>query len=560
MKNAIKPINKNSIFYKSLRKFTLIIIIPFLILSCIFGIYYYGNFKNNYEKLFYDRFRETEEKFKNVFESTEHIFNLMLASENPASVINSSDGTPAATDAAVKRLRNTLSIYSSLSGDILGITIYNFKTGDFFSTNEPSQLPELPNSKYTSASTGYIVKTSDITSNSPSFGICYNIYSPDGNNCIVTFIINPQIFGNESDDTPSYTYIYEKNGNVIFSSEVGSDFFYRDATPQKISRNGSIMYLSYEYNDFCIQSASRYNLYDMARPIFFAVIACLLISILTAFVLSLIISSDSYNLIHNIAVTVSDITNSDDNSDKYPNEVYYITDNIINLNAQNKNLEKELITQLHELKKLQNAVLQVQFSPHFLFNTLNCINLIAFRELGSGNSISHATLLLSELLTNAIDTSKYLIPIRDEIEYAKKYIEIEAIKNNNSFNTEWHIDQSITSCLTLKFVLQPIIENAFKHGIKYLPPGTPGKIIISVKKNDNKIIMSVQNNGPKIADDELKKLNESLENTELSMSGKHIGLANLNSRIKIVFGNKYSCRISSNEKNTTTEISIPYLK
>lgn len=557
---VIKSFSKNSIFFKYLKKFTLIILIPFILLSCIFSSYYYSITNNSQTSAIYDKFNENIEELQKLFNDTERIFNLLSVNNelNTLVFLDNPSQTSAAAHAALVKLKKSLNVYSSLSKEILGIVIYTPATEHYFISSSTSFKPDFSDncSIYVNSSSGYLAKAVDALSNTKSFAICYNFYSSEKNFCIISFIVDRNVF--KINNMQQTVHLFDIEKNLIFSTDNDIEPIYEAPANGTLVNKSSVIRMTNECYKSYIQSCTKTKLSAIVKPITAMTLICIVISCITAFVLSLIISSDSYHMLHNIVSTVVDITQNDYANNKYTDEMYYIIDNIINLSNQNKLLEKRLITQLHELKKMQNAVLQVQFSPHFLFNTLNCINLIAFRELGRENQVSHTILLLSELLTTAVDTNQYMITIKDEISYCKKYIEIEAIKNKNSFDTHWETDNSILNCKTPKFILQPILENAFKHGIKYLAPAVRGKLLISVTKSGNDIVFLVQNNGPAIPAKKLAELNESLKHQSISMSGNQIGLANVNSRIKIIYGDKYSCKIDSTDKRTIVKITIPY--
>ena len=107
----------------------------------------------------------------------------------------------------------------------------------------------------------------------------------------------------------------------------------------------------------------------------------------------------------------------------------------------------------------------------------------------------------------------------------------------------------------MKFVLQPIIENAIEHGIKKIT-GKKGIIKICSSIINNKLVLSVSDNGPKIPDNKLSELEQRLESDEIQET-KHIGLSNVNQRIKLIFGNEYGINIFSDDYETIIDIVMP---
>jgi two-component system sensor histidine kinase YesM len=266
----------------------------------------------------------------------------------------------------------------------------------------------------------------------------------------------------------------------------------------------------------------------------------------------------SYRALDDIIISLNEIDSTQDISKESMNEIMYISKNILQMHKKNDSLEQQLITSFSKLKKLQTETLQMQFAPHFLFNTLNTLNMFVMSLNGIKNPASKVIVLISDLLTISLNTSKYIVSIRQEIEYCKKYIEIEKIMNENSFDVVWNIDESIMSYKTVKLTLQPIIENAFKHGIKYLRNESRGYLEISAYEEPEQIVFEISSNGPVIEPSVIEQLHKSLD-TGIMPENKHIGLRNVNKRIKLIFGNSYGCCISSTNYLTIVKVNIPKL-
>lgn len=174
-------------------------------------------------------------------------------------------------------------------------------------------------------------------------------------------------------------------------------------------------------------------------------------------------------------------------------------------------------------------------NPHFLFNTLSLVNSLIIEETGADTEAVMVIDTLSELLHSSLDTKIYIVSVEDELEYAKKYVDIELIKNDYNFIVEWDISPEVLNMQTLKMVLQPIIENAIFHGIGSKTDDDIGKIVISAyTKNDN-LLFCIQDNGTGIEPHRLTALINSLSMNEF-VETKHIGLSNVNNRINLLYG------------------------
>ena len=235
------------------------------------------------------------------------------------------------------------------------------------------------------------------------------------------------------------------------------------------------------------------------------------------------------------------------------------TQKIAVLEAANKRLLHELAEKETLLKKTQINAAQLQFNQHFLFNTLNLISVLSYDHFKGKNPISKAITLLSGMLRISLDTTQYTTTVAGEILYAKKYIEIEQLKYENSYTVSWDIDPEIEQCKIIKLVFQPIIENAFLYGLQPLPGETEKKLIISGKLQDDTIVFHFIDNGMGFKPEMLEALKLKFAKNEI-LHTEHIGLANINSRIRLVFGEPYGITITSSENGSDVQLVIPMIK
>ena len=131
--------------------------------------------------------------------------------------------------------------------------------------------------------------------------------------------------------------------------------------------------------------------------------------------------------------------------------------------------------------------------------------------------------------------------VQEEIDYCSEYIEIEKIRNSN-FVVNWDVDESILKYKIPKFILQPVVENAFKHGMRHFKNGETGILNIKITKNENNISFEVSNNGQIIDDEKIEAINKNF-NSDGGIRSIHIGLENVNRRIKLICGNMYGCEV-----------------
>lgn len=238
----------------------------------------------------------------------------------------------------------------------------------------------------------------------------------------------------------------------------------------------------------------------------------------------------------------------------YQNESAYILNHISKTLTTNKQLREELDMRLMLLKHSQIVVLQSQINPHFLFNTLDTINWMAIDEFEGENDISEALTVLGELFKLNIDTSNYLTDLKSELIYTKQYTKILELRHKDIFTISWNVQDGLEDCKTPRLVLQPLIENALYHGIK--PTRRKGHIDLSIVKADDNIVITISDNGLGMEATKLAELSSELEK-DYMFGGSHVGLKNINQRIKLIYGNEYGVKIKSDENGTVVTIIIP---
>lgn len=279
-----------------------------------------------------------------------------------------------------------------------------------------------------------------------------------------------------------------------------------------------------------------------------------------------VIEENSNNLTHNNVSYNNTNNNAKLNTQKNSKNIYnanndelkFIVNNIVKTIRSNKEMEQELERRLALLGKAQFTALQAQINPHFLYNTLEAINFMALELTNSKNKVSNTVVRLANLLRLGLDSESYLISIREEIEHASNYIEILKIRYKDIFAVEWNIDDKILDCKIIKLCLQPLIENAIYHGIK--PKDDHGIVKITGEFVEEGILIKVTDDGVGMDSEKLEELNKSMEE-QYSLSGQHIGVRNVNQRIKIIFGEKYGIKISSIENGgTVVEVLIPVIE
>lgn len=214
---------------------------------------------------------------------------------------------------------------------------------------------------------------------------------------------------------------------------------------------------------------------------------------------------------------------------------------------------KARVKTLLELKKsIQHAInaemafLQAQIKPHFLYNALNTIVSFCWTD---GEKAGELLLDLSHYLRSSFDFNNMnkFVPIRNELEIIKSYLTIEQARFEERLNCIFDIDYKNLDFMIPTLILQPLVENAIKHGIMASDEG--GTVEVIIKCNNEFAIIRVRDNGVGITDEQLKDiLNKNSTN--------RVGIQNINKRMNRIYG--YGMDIESTlGKGTTVSIKIP---
>lgn len=208
-------------------------------------------------------------------------------------------------------------------------------------------------------------------------------------------------------------------------------------------------------------------------------------------------------------------------------------------------------------QQMQFELLTSQVNPHFLFNTLETIRMHALLE--GQVELNSIILKLGQTLRYALDAPSSTTTLASALEYLESYLEIQHFRFQDKLNYEIHVQPGLEpkKALMLPFLLQPIVENAVIHGFSTKKKG--GKITIDALRKDNIVTIHITDNGRGISPEQLEKLSVRLSKRGEEISTAHIGMANVNDRIKLHYGEDYGISISSKQGiGTTVTIQIPY--
>lgn len=269
--------------------------------------------------------------------------------------------------------------------------------------------------------------------------------------------------------------------------------------------------------------------------------------------------SDRINILrsemHKVVKGNFNIKKSMDGNDEI-SEVY--DDLYIMMESINKLIDEVYIRKIQQeklmvkQKEAEFKMLASQINPHFLYNTLETIRMRAFcsgdRELAS------IVKKLGKIMRRNLEVSNQNVSFESELELVKNYLEIQELRFKGKVEHEFNIEVNAKKYNILPLLLQPIVENAFVHGLE----GTKekGKIIVSAFEDFGYLLVEISDNGCGMSRERLEFINDNLGKTNKKENGhQSIGMGNINERIKIFYGDKYGIHVFS-ELNVGTKIVL----
>lgn len=223
---------------------------------------------------------------------------------------------------------------------------------------------------------------------------------------------------------------------------------------------------------------------------------------------------------------------------------------------------------LHLLQTVENNQAQLraneynlllhQINPHFLYNTLDNIHMLA--RMNGDDKTVRLICDLSSYLRISLSKGHETITVSDELEHIQSYMSIEQIRTDNLFSYSIDADPHTFQYQIPKLIIQPIVENSIKYGFSQFH--CEGQIHISVKEHDSRLVLAVHNNGLSIAPDIMQTLNqmpfqplETITDTFPSMPGGY-GIANVICRLKLRYDTAFSI-VYESQNGTTCTIALP---
>lgn len=204
-----------------------------------------------------------------------------------------------------------------------------------------------------------------------------------------------------------------------------------------------------------------------------------------------------------------------------------------------------------EKRRSELNALQAQINPHFLYNTLDSI--IWMAEGGNTKDVVLMTSSLAKLLRKSISNRRELVTLEEETEYTRSYLIIQKMRYKDKLEYHIDVDPCIVDVEVIKLIIQPLVENAIYHGIKYKEG--KGSISVSARYEEDEIVIRVTDDGNGMTQEQLSHI---FDEREVDTLHNGVGVRNVQKRIQLYYGGEYGITYESEPgRGTTACIHIP---
>lgn len=230
------------------------------------------------------------------------------------------------------------------------------------------------------------------------------------------------------------------------------------------------------------------------------------------------------------------------------NEIGSLTKSFNVMTHRIEELMEQNIHEQEEKRKSELKALQSQINPHFLYNTLDSI--IWMAEGKKNEEVVLMTASLARLLRQSISNEEELVSIGQEMEYAKSYLTIQKMRYKDKLEFQIEVEPGIKGIKIIKLVLQPIIENAIYHGLKY--KDSKGLLVVRGYQQGENAVLEVEDNGVGMDEETRQHI---FEKHKVNYHSNGVGVYNVQKRMQLYYGKDYGI-VYESEKNKGTKATI----
>jgi len=354
-----------------------------------------------------------------------------------------------------------------------------------------------------------------------------------------------------------YTKVIEENVELALRHSYGS-YIYKDADKQeKIMSIQTISNVGWKVVGVIDVESTILGKKSLKEPMISLGIAFVLIVVVISSVIARWIS----NPIRGLARKMKDIGYSNlgekveiQTSPYDPREIRHLSLQFTSMMSTISDLMAKVVKEQDLKRKHELDALQAQINPHFLYNTLDM--LVSMVGVNKNDEVIKTIAALSRLFRISIGKGKAETTIREELEHVRNYLLIQHIRFKDKFDYMIEMDEEVANFMTLKLIIQPIVENAIKHGFELAVD--KGLIRITAKLIDGQVVFTVEDNGLGMSEERLQQIRSGLYE---SKTGTGVGVYNVQNRIHLYYGDQYNLQFESEiEEGTRVTIPIPVIE
>ncbi len=356
-------------------------------------------------------------------------------------------------------------------------------------------------------------------------------------------------------------FLTDQTGAVIYKTGRGT---YSQMSPEEVNQDFRVYatpvsgYPEWTLTCVLTEKNFRSGLEDLNKVVLSMCAVALLLVLLLSFSIAKTITQP-INRMKAAMVTLGAGGYPEDISGRSSGEMQELMNGFNTMVGDIRRLNEDLVEQQkkekeYEVALVQNQLdlLQLQINPHFIHNTLNSMKYMALTA--HNDELAQTIAAFNALLRASMSSSGAMASVMEEVENTQNYLQLQRGRYEFEIRFSYTAKEEVSFALLPKLILQPIVENSLFHGIA---PADGGAIALHFEKRENRLVVTVQDDGVGIS----KERQAQMMSGELvnQRSYSHIGLANVNKRLELLYGPASTLRVESGEgRGTTVSFSIPF--
>lgn len=473
----------------------------------------------------------------------------------------------------VNELKDVLAFYTSLEPSITDIAIVNDHIHYSGIFNE-AELDAIYQKSDLSGFTWMGTRFSSFPTRKNQAQLLYSMPIFDGKECIGELIlsISTSIMNLSGEDMENALYMLADENGIIYSfgtDELSQHVWesWKELSFQSGEKNGYRINSGYSEKMKCWQVSAMDQTQisseiQIVKILIYSAVA--MVVILAGFVLWILFRKLVLPL-SRFQKHIEEITNSSHPS-AYESgtiggcaEIQTIGEAFDRLMIEQKKLNRRIFNtaaDLYEAKiqkqQAELSYMRSQIDPHFLYNTLETVRKMALVE--GADSVADMAVDMGKIFRYSTKGDS-MVALREELEMIRSYLHIQQMRFGDRIHVFYSVTEEAASCMIVKMLMQPCVENAIIHGLE--PKEQPGSLFIAAKTEEGQLVLTIKDDGVGICPERLQEICSGLEQ-EIYDTSKHVGILNTQARIRLRYGRAYGISVQSRlGDGTTVTIRVP---